>query len=200
MTRVAPERVCALILAGGAASRMGGTDKPLLRLGGETLLARILAALRPGLTDIALNANGDPARFAAFGLHVLPDPIPGQGPLGGLLAGLDWAAARGAESLLSVPGDTPFIPADLAARLAPAPAWAMTHGQVHPLVALWPVSARASLHHLLSALGPRAARPFGESLGMRAVALPEGPPDSCLNINTPDELRAAEALLAPLRP
>jgi molybdenum cofactor guanylyltransferase len=196
MTNAARPCVCALILAGGAARRMGGTDKPLLRLGGKTLLARILAALRPGLPDIALSANGDPARFAAFGLPVLPDPIPGQGPLGGLLAGLDWAATRGAGALLSVPGDTPFIPIDLAARLAPAPAWAMTHGQVHPLVALWPVSARESLRRLLSGPGPRAARPFGERLGMRAVALPEGPPDSCLNINTPDELRAAEALLA----
>jgi molybdopterin-guanine dinucleotide biosynthesis protein A len=120
-------RLAAVILAGGRASRMGGGDKPLLMLGGTPMLTRIIAAVAVETATVALSANGDPGRFARFGRPVLADP-PGfarQGPLAGLLAGLDWAAGQGAEALLSVPGDTPFMPPGLAAALAPAPAFSV---------------------------------------------------------------------------
>jgi len=185
----------ALILAGGAARRLGGIDKPLLELDGRSLLARIIELLAPQAAPIALSANGDPARFAPFGLPVLPDgAFAGQGPLAGVLAGLDWAAAQGADALLTVPGDTPFIPSDLAAALAPPPACAMSAGQVHHLVAFWPVAARAALRRFLSAPGPRGVRDFTAGLAMRRVAFPAVAWDPFHNVNTQGDLTAARLL------
>lgn len=185
----------AVILAGGGATRMGGGDKPLLPVGGASILARIIDTLRIDIPAIAISANGDPARFAAFGLPVLPDgPFAGQGPLAGVLAGLDWAAATGAATLLSVPGDTPFIPPGLAAALAPAPACAASQGRIHHLVALWPVSSRAALRTWLGRAGSRAVVRFAEESGVRRVDFPTGKWDSFLNINTTDDLAAARRL------
>ncbi len=184
------ERTAALVLAGGGARRLGGIDKPLLPLAGATILARIIARL--DAVDIAISANGDRARFASFGLPVLPDgAFGGEGPLAGLLAGLDWAAWRGAASLLTVPGDTPFIPAGLAAALHPAPACAASGGRVHHLVALWPVTCRTLLRCNLSVSGSRAVGSFAASIGMRYVDFPVRSPDSFLNVNTPDDLALA---------
>lgn len=171
---------------------MGGGDKPLRTLGGTTLLARIVATLAADHAHIALSANGDPARFGTA-LPVLPDPIAGQGPLGGVLAGLDWAALLGADALLSVPGDTPLIPAGLAAALGAAPAVAESGGRRHHLVALWPVACAPALRAWLGAPGSRSVRAFGATLGMRGVAFAGDP---FANVNTPEELAALEARLA----
>ena len=184
----------ALILAGGSASRMGGGDKPLLRLGGQALLVWLKAALAPLTT--AISANGDPERFAALGVPVLSDgPFTGQGPLAGILAGLDWADGLGADFLLTVPGDTPFIPGGLATGLAPAPACAASLGRVHHGVALWPVTVRVALRSLLSRPGPRGIHHFAATIGMRRVDFPAGKWDPFLNINTPEELTMARILL-----
>jgi molybdenum cofactor guanylyltransferase len=188
--------LAALVLAGGAATRMGGGDKPLLRLGALTLLEHVLAALRSETARIAISANGDPARLAAFGLPVLPDGrFAGEGPLAGLLAGLGWAMGEGADALLTVPGDTPFIPAGLAASLAPAPACAARDGRVHHLVALWPVAARDALDTWLATTPSRAVGRFAAGIGMRVVDFPAAGPDPFLNINTPAELDAARRLV-----
>ena len=199
MTSPPPGGVCALVLAGGGARRLGGGDKPLLALGGRPLLAHVLARLGAAANmPIALSANGDPARFARFGLPVLDDgAFAGQGPLAGVLAGLDWAAGRGADTLLTVPGDTPFIPCDLAARLAPAPSCAASGGRVHHLVALWPVAARAALRCRLAADGPRNVAAFAAVLGLRAVAFAaeDQPCDPFLNVNTPEDLASARRML-----
>jgi len=190
--------IAGLVLAGGAAVRMGGGDKPLLAVGAAPILARILATLRPQVGPLALSANGDPARFAEFGLPVLTDgPFAGAGPLAGVLAGLDWAEAQGATALLSVPGDTPFIPADLAARLGEAPACAESAGVRHHLVALWPVAARAALRAWLGRPGSRSVRQFAGTIGMRGVAFPAGEPDPFMNVNTPDDLARARRIAAP---
>lgn len=182
--------VAALILAGGRATRMGGGDKPLLTLGGKPLLAHILAALVP--LPVAIVANGDPVRFAAFGCPVLDDgAFLGEGPLAGVLAGLDWAAAAGHAALLTVPGDTPFIPPRLAVTLAPAPACAASLGRTHPLVALWPVSWRADLRAFLSHSGPRGVARFALPRGMRVVDFQMRGNDLFRNLNTPDDLEAA---------
>src|SRR3954462_9904977 len=109
-----------LVLAGGLARRMGGGDKPLTRIGGATILSRVLERMKPQCTRLILNANGDPARFADTGLPVIADDVPGfAGPLAGILAGLDWAAAHAPDvvTIASVPGDCPFLPRDLVARL-----------------------------------------------------------------------------------
>jgi molybdopterin-guanine dinucleotide biosynthesis protein A len=185
--------IAALVLAGGRASRMGGGDKPLLKLGGGTVLDAVLARLRPQASAIALSANGDAGRFARFGLPVLPDPDWAQGPLAGVAAGLAWAVAAGATELLTVPGDTPFIPADLAARLGAAPAWAESSGAVHPLLARWPVSAAAMLEAWLKAGRSLRVRDFGTALGMRAQNFGDDP-DPFLNINTQADLAQAQRL------
>jgi molybdopterin-guanine dinucleotide biosynthesis protein A len=185
--------IVALALAGGQARRMGGGDKVLLPLGGATVLDAMLARLAPQVAQVAISANGDAARFGRFGLPVLADPPWAQGPLAGVAAGLTWAAGLGAASLLTVPGDTPFIPKDLVARLRPAPAWAESGGAVHRLVALWPVAAGPLLEAWLRGGGSLRVLDFGLSLGMRGVAFPETP-DPFLNINTPADLAQAEAL------
>ena len=108
-----------VILAGGAARRMGGGDKGLLALGGESILARVIGRLEPQVERLALNANGDPARFSRFGLPVIADSVDGlAGPLAGVLAGLDWAAAEGAEAIVTAAADTPFFPCDLVPKLS----------------------------------------------------------------------------------
>lgn len=195
-----PDTLVAVILAGGRATRMGGGDKVLLPLAGQPLLAHLIGRLRPQVAAIALSANGDPARFAAFGLPVLPDPLPGQpGPLAGVLAGMDWAAARGATRLLAIAGDTPFPPPDLARRLAQAGPLAVAaspgpDGQprLHPTVALWPVALRERLRGALAA-GEHRIGAFARAQGAAIVTF-EGQPDPFLNINTPDDLAAARAL------
>ena len=113
--------ICGLVLAGGHGRRLGGADKALLPLAGRPLLGWLLPRLAPQVDALAISANGDPARFAAFGLPVLPDPVVDQGPLSGLLAGLDWAAGQGAQALLTVPADTPFIPLDEKSTRRPKP-------------------------------------------------------------------------------
>ncbi len=181
-----------LVLAGGDARRMGGGDKPLLDIGGQAMLARVIAAL--ALDDIAISANGDPARFAAFGRPVLADgPFAGQGPLAGVLAGLDWAVRIGAGALLTVPGDTPFIPPGLANSLAPPPACAVSRGRVHSLVALWPVTCRETLRAHLSVPGQRGVYNFTAHIGMRRVDFFAQKWDPFHNVNTPEELAMARA-------
>jgi molybdopterin-guanine dinucleotide biosynthesis protein A len=191
--------IAGVVLAGGRASRMGGGDKCLLPLGNGTVLARLLTRLAPQAGALAISANGDPARFAQFGLPVLPDQPRHAGPLAGVAASLAWAASIGANTVLTVPGDTPFIPADLAERLAPAPSWAVSLGALHPLVALWPVTAATGLTAWLEGGGSLRVRAFGEAIGMRAVMFLQTP-DPFFNINTPADLGAAQARVFSLPP
>src|SRR5262249_10076102 len=148
-----------LVLAGGLARRMGGGDKTRIRIGGKTILERMLARLKPQCAAVILNANGDPARFADTGLPVVPDTVPDfAGPLAGILAGLDWAAAHAPAiaDVASVPGDCRCRPADLVARLwaarqaAGVPlACARSGDGRHPVVGLWPVALREDLRKAL---------------------------------------------------
>jgi molybdopterin-guanine dinucleotide biosynthesis protein A len=189
------DRIAALILAGGRARRMGGADKPVLRIGGVSMLARILATLRADGHSVAISANGDPSRFAEFAVPVLPDdPFRGEGPLAGVLAGLDWAAACDATALLTVPGDTPFVPRGLAAALAPPPACAASNGRAHHLVALWPVDCRGALRARLTAPGRRDIAGFARAIGMRNVDFAVATCDPFLNVNTPEDLALARAI------
>src|SRR5262249_42119516 len=144
-----------LVLAGGLARRMGGGDKTRIRIGGKTILERVLARLKPQCTAVILNANGDPARFPGTGLPVVPDTGPG---FAGILAGLDWAAAHAPAipDVASVPGDCPFLPGDLVARLSAARqaagvplACARSGDWRHPVVGLWPVALREDLRKAL---------------------------------------------------
>ena len=192
------QNVAGIILAGGRSSRMGGGDKSLLPLGPNVVLDHVIRRFAPQVSALALSANGDPGRFAPFGLAVLPDEpaFARQGPLAGLLAGLDWAAGEGAEVLLTAPGDTPFLPAGLGARLAPAPGFAACDGQDHPLIGLWPVESRADLRAWLATQVSRAVRGFIQRIGATRRVFPPGCRDGFLNVNAPADLAAARARAA----
>lgn len=194
-----------VILAGGQATRMGGGDKGLRMLGGQTLLARVEARLAPQVDRLALNANGDVARFAGMGLPVIADSIEGfAGPLAGVLAGMDWAASHGADTIVTAAADTPFFPCDLAPQLLLA-----SEGMVHPLVlaatpdakrgtarhptfGLWPVALREDLRVALSG-GLRKVVLWTQEHGGREALFPQE--DAFFNVNTPDDLVRAEAML-----
>jgi molybdopterin-guanine dinucleotide biosynthesis protein A len=185
----------AVILAGGLSRRMGGGDKGLLPFGEGTVLGAVLARLASQASSVALNANGNPARFAGFGIPVLPDPAPGhQGPLAGVLAAMVWAAGLGAPAVLTVPGDAPFLPQDLVSRLlgAGAPAIASSSGRAHPVVGLWPVGLAVPLREAL-AEGTRKVEAFARMHGAVEVEfpVPPGGVDPFLNLNTPEDLAKA---------
>ncbi|WP_248313400.1 molybdenum cofactor guanylyltransferase MobA [Bosea sp. F3-2] len=202
MRTVTPSTV-GLILAGGLARRMGGGDKPLKLLAGRPILAHVIERLREQCDGLVLNANGDPARFAAFGLPVIADAVPDfAGPLAGILAGLDWLAEHRPETawLLSVAADTPFIPSDLARRLheariaAEAPlACAASAGRAHHAIGLWPVSLRQDLRRALEA-GDRKISRWTQDHGVAVAEWAAEPVDPFFNVNTPDDLREAERL------
>ena len=195
----------AVILAGGLARRMGGGDKPLRTIGGRPLLDHLLDRLRPQARHIVLNANGDPARFAAYRLPVIADSLPDHpGPLAGILAALDHAAAQhpGLPWVLSVTGDAPFIPPDLAARLhavreaAGMPlACARSDGQTHPPIGLWPVALRDELRAAMLA-GERKIDRWTARFGCAHADWPADPLDPFFNANTAEDLAVAERLLS----
>lgn len=192
--------VPAMILAGGLSRRMGGGDKCLLRLGDRPLLAHVIERLRPQAGALALNANGDATRFARFGLSVVADDAADfAGPLAGILAAMDWArqAQPSARTVLTVPADTPFLPRDLAARLkaAGAPALARSGGRIHPVVGLWPVDLREDLRTALRTEGVRKVEDWTGRLGPAIVDFAVEAIDPFFNINTPDDLIRAAALL-----
>jgi molybdopterin-guanine dinucleotide biosynthesis protein A len=196
-----------VILAGGLATRMGGGDKGRLPLGQGTLLSHVIERLAPQVAGLALNANGDAARFDDLALPVLADSIEGYaGPLAGVLAGLDWAAGEGAETIVTAAADTPFFPADLVPRLlleaegmgnplvlaaTPDP----KRGQVrHPTFGLWPVALRNDLRAALEG-GLRKVVLWTESHDGREALFPADGFDPFFNVNTPDDLALAEAML-----
>jgi len=205
MTSEAPPTL-GLVLAGGQARRMGGGDKALLKVGGETVLSRTLRRVVPHCRAVALNANGDPARFQAFGLPVIADSVADfAGPLAGVLAGLDWAAtaAPDVEWLATVPGDCPFLPHDLIPRLHQARAesdnpiaCAKSGEWRHPVAAIWPVRLRENLRHALTVEDLRKIEIFTERYGVALAEWPDRPVDFFFNVNRPEDLEAAERMAA----
>lgn len=191
--------LAALVLAGGRARRMQGADKPLMMLGGQPLIAHVVAALSAPGRPLAISANGDPARFAALGLPVLADRAEDfPGPLEGVLNGLRWAEALGAAHLVTAPADCPFLPQDLVPRLLEAARedtiiHARAGGRDHPTLALWPLAAIPALEVAL-AQGKNRLMRFVQDFGTMAVEWAEE--GAFLNINEPEDLARAEALLA----
>lgn len=199
--------IAGVILAGGLSRRMGGGDKGLLPLGGRPILGRVIDRLRPQVDRLALNANGDPARFVAFGLPVAADSVEGYaGPLAGVLAGMDWAAEQGVEVIATAAADTPFFPCDLVARLRAAMARegtplavAMTDDaerghSPHPTFGLWSVRLRDDLRASLAG-GLRKVVDWTRPHGC-AEATFAGAREPFFNVNTPEDLARAEAMLA----
>jgi molybdenum cofactor guanylyltransferase len=213
MTELTPEltqdnaaQIPCVLLAGGLARRMGGGDKPMRAIGGRTILDRVIARLRPQCSDLILNANGDPARFAAFGLPVVPDSVADfPGPLAGILAGLDWVAANRPDAawMLSAAGDCPFLPRDLVARLTAARTTegaelgvAASGNQSHPVIGLWKVALREELRHALTVEDIRRIDRFTARYPLATVSWPITPVDPFFNANTAEDLAEAERLAA----
>jgi len=197
--------VVGLLLAGGQSRRMGGGDKALRLLAGQTLLDRVIDRVRPQVDALVLNANGDPARFARFGLPVVADSIADfAGPLAGILAGLDWTAANRPDCafVVSLATDAPFLPADLVARLVAGMSsegaelgCAASGGQPHPVIGLWPVRLRDDLRHALSVEGIRKVDVWTARHRLATVDFPLTPIDPFFNANRPEDLDRAAALL-----
>ncbi|MFC5397150.1 molybdenum cofactor guanylyltransferase MobA [Bosea vestrisii] len=197
-----------LLLAGGLARRMGGGDKPLHTIAGRSMLAHVIERLSSQCAGLLLNANGDPVRFADYGLPIIADDVPDfAGPLAGILAGLDWLATNRPETewLVSVAADTPFIPRDLVARLHAAReeagvplACAASGGRTHPVIGLWPVSLRQDLRHALMVEDERKVSRWAARHGVAMAEWPAEPVDPFFNANQPDDLAEAERLYAML--
>lgn len=201
-----PQRPPGVILAGGRATRMGGGDKGLLRLGRLRLIDHVIARLAPQAGALAINTNGDPGRWAGLELAVISDSLPDRpGPLAGVLAGMEWAANLGADCVLTVASDTPFLPHDLVPRLLAAAAGSTsglalaaspdTEGQprTHPTCGLWPVALRAALRRDLQA-GMRRTGRWAETQGAALALFDSTDGDPFFNVNTPEDLARADAI------
>jgi len=195
-----------VILAGGLARRLGGVDKALIDIGGETILHRLVGRLAPQCAGIALNANGDASRFEGYALPVIPDGLAGYaGPLAGLLAGLDHVAATHPKiaDVVTVPADTPFVPRDLVAKLRAARsqaqcriAVAKSANRAHHAVALWPVALREDLRHALITEDLRQVSAFIARYDACVVEWPTAPFDPFFNVNEPSDIERAKHIAA----
>jgi molybdopterin-guanine dinucleotide biosynthesis protein A len=203
-------KVTGVILAGGLSRRMGGGDKGLLQIAGKSMLAHVACRLRPQVDRVIINANGDARRFAALDLPVVPDTVGGfVGPLAGVLAGMRWslANAKDARWIVTAAADAPLLPGDLVARLIEAVAerpgtiaLAQSHGELHPVIGLWPVALAGDLEEQL---GKGVRKVLDWTGRYRTVAVPFAPVRVCgldidpfFNANTPSELDQLRAMLA----
>lgn len=188
----------AVILCGGLSRRMG-RDKALILLDNRPMIAHVADRLRPQAGTLAINANGDPGRFAALRLPVIADTVPDRpGPLAGVLAAMEWAAGLGAASVVTAPVDTPALPADLVARLMAAGRIAIAASRDasgamrrHPVCGLWPVALRDDLRGAIA----QGQRRIGQWAAMQGAAQAEwdSTPDPFTNLNTPEDLARAAA-------
>ena len=199
--------VAGVILAGGLARRMGGGDKGLIALGGKPILAHVIERLKPQVDALLVNANGDPRRFAAYGLPVVADSISGSaGPLAGVLAGLDWAAGKGFAFIVTAASDTPFFPRDLVSRFCEGVrtseaqlAVAISGGRHHPVFGLWPCALREDLRVAMTE-GIRKVEDWTKRHRRAAIAFEDRPYDPFFNVNRPEDLAEAEIILSRHRP
>jgi molybdenum cofactor guanylyltransferase len=195
-----------VVLAGGLARRMGGGDKARIRIGGATILERVVERIRPQCAGLILNANADAARFSDIGLPVVADSVPDYpGPLAGILAGLDWTAEHAAqiEWIVTAPGDCPFLPRDLVTRLHQARVGAgallacVSSGKrPHPVVAIWPVELREDLRRAVNRDRVRRVTEWSTRYPFGMAAWAATPVDPFFNINTPEDVAEAERMAA----
>jgi len=188
-----PRSIAGVILAGGLSRRMGGGDKFLKVVNGQSILTHVIKRVAPQVSLLALNLNGDPSRLNNEGLPIIPDTLPGQlGPLAGILAGMEWAAnlSPPMDFILTVPSDTPFLPADLSLRLFTSlgsqnsAAIAASNEKIHAVVSLWRVSLGKSLRHAMATEGIRKVKDWVEQCHPAIVSFPVTGRDPFFNINT----------------
>ncbi|HEX7007662.1 MAG TPA: molybdenum cofactor guanylyltransferase MobA [Alphaproteobacteria bacterium] len=197
--------IIGVLLAGGLSRRMGGGDKSLRLLGGKTILQRVIDRAKPQVATLVLNANGDPTRFADYGLPVAADVVEGHaGPLAGVLTGMEWAQAHAPEArwLASFATDAPFLPTNLVERLASAVAdqgadmaCASSGGRAHPVFGFWPVALARDLRRAMVEEGVRKVDVWTARYRLATVDFPTEPIDPFFNTNRPEDLDEAERLL-----
>jgi molybdopterin-guanine dinucleotide biosynthesis protein A len=195
-----------VILAGGQARRMGGGDKALLMLAGETLLGRAIARAKPQVQDLIINANGDPARFAVYGLPVIADRVQGfLGPLAGILSALEWMRAHrpNARWLASFACDSPIFPTDMVEQLVSLAretqsriTVAESGGRTHPVFAVWSAEIAETSESVLVKDGFRKVEDWIAGFPHRSLGFSVDPVDPFLNVNTPGQLAFAEDFIA----
>lgn len=205
MTESQAEATVGVLLAGGLARRMGGGDKSLRLLAGRPVLDHVIAAARPQVGQLILNANGDAGRFRQWGLPVVPDSLADYpGPLAGILAGMEWATRHvpAARWIASFATDAPFVPRDLVASLFAAVseegadlACASSGGRSHPVFGLWPVALAADLRRAMVDDGMRKVDAWTARYRLATVSFADQPVDPFFNANRPDDLDEAERLL-----
>lgn len=205
MNGIGRSKIVGVVLAGGRSRRMGGRDKALAVLAGRPLAAHVISRLKPQVRAVAVNSNGDPAAYAAFDMPVFPDIVTGfSGPLAGIQASMLYAGSLpGVTHVVTVPADTPFLPIDLVSRLAAAAVTpetivlAASGGRVHPVVGLWPVELAEELALWLVASEKLSVKAWTESREAVTAPFPaDGPFDPFFNINTPEDLATANAIVA----
>ena len=196
-------RSAATLLAGGQARRMGGGDKNLMMLAGKPVLRHVLDRVDFADRPLMINANGDPARYVAFGLPVCADVIDGYaGPLAGILTGLEWVAANHSDCshMVSLATDAPFLPVNLIAVLESAIgggaeiAQAMSLHRRHPVFAIWPVAIAGALRDAVIDEGVRKIDDFTARYHCVTVEF-AGTPDPFMNLNRPDDFDLATQIL-----
>ena len=195
-------KIAGVILAGGLSRRMGGNEKSLLQLAGKEPISWVAEAMAPQVTRLAINANGDPARFDFLGLPVIADTVEGfVGPLAGVLAGMRWAKELdGVTHLASAAADTPFLPSSLVQNLEVAIgaddhiAMAFSHERIHPVFGLWPIALADELEHFLVAEDKRKILEFANRYTLHSVSFDKPGTDPFFNINTPQDLAQAEKM------
>jgi len=199
-------KIAGVLLAGGRSQRMGGGDKCLRPLGGRPLLARVIERAAPQVDALVINANGEPGRFAPFGLPIEPDHVSGfAGPLAGVLTGMEWTRRHApvCDLIASFATDAPFFPLDLVSRLERSMieagadiACAASGGRPHPVFALWPVSLAEELREAMLAEEVRKVDVFTARYKLAVVDWPQGAGDPFFNANRPEDLAEAERLLS----
>jgi len=199
-------KVLGVLLAGGLARRMGGGDKSLTMLGGRSMLERIIDRARPQVSNLIINANGEPERFSDYGLEVVPDVIGDfAGPLAGVLTGLEWAAATSPDVdwVATFATDAPFVPMDFVAWLQGAVerenaelACATSNGRTHPVFGLWPVSLAGDLRRAMTEEDMRKIDRWTARYKLIEVDFSTVPFDPFFNINDKGNLAEAERLLS----
>ena len=197
--------VVGVLLAGGKSRRMGGGDKNLRQLGGISILDRVIRRARPQVETLILNANGDAARFEEFGLPFVPDIFGDHaGPLAGVLTGMAWAREHAPDApwIATFATDAPFFPEDLVDSLRQAVdmsgddlACAGSMGRAHPVFGLWPVWLYDKLHRAVVEEGVRKIDQWTARHRLVEVDFAADPIDPFYNLNTPEDIEAAEKLL-----
>ncbi len=198
--------ILGVLLAGGLARRMGGGDKALIELAGRPLIEHVIERVRPQVARLIVNANGEPGRFARFGLPVVGDVVGGfAGPLAGVLTGMEWARenAPEAEWIATFATDAPFVPDDLVARMRAAletaaadMASVRSGARSHPVFGLWPVRLAGELRDALTVDDERKIDRWTARYRLAEAAYGSDGLDPFFNVNRPEDLAAAEAALA----